>query len=520
VTALAGTVAIGIVLTRDVARATVDQSTLHALGATRGQRIAAAGSRAVLIAMGGAALAGIAAILASPLFPLGLARKADPDVGLHADWLVVAAGIALVAVVVLTIAFLAAWRATRTYSTGSVARLRRRASPLVESAARAGMAPALTNGLRMALQAGRGEASVPVRSAFAGAVFGIAGITAVLVFAASLAHLVATPRLSGWTFDVKTEVETRSQSVCVDSDDHGFASAAGVVAVAAACTRTLEVAGHPVSAWGIDSLRGTITPEVVAGRAPRGPGEIVLGAVTLRAVNKHIGETVKVHGEKGTRKFLIVGRIVLPSISAEELQPLADGAAFTAAGLRPLIVQGENQTHALLVKAAPGADRAALLRRAEAIPRSKNAGGPTTPVEVNRLEQIDWFPATLAALLATLALVAVGHALVTSVRRRRRELALLKTIGFNRRQVRATVAWQATTLATVGLVVGIPVGIAVGRAVWRLVAEGLGVLTVTIVPTLAVTLTALGALALVNLIAFVPARTAARTRPAVALRSE
>jgi predicted lysophospholipase L1 biosynthesis ABC-type transport system permease subunit len=242
--------------------------------------------------------------------------------------------------------------------------------------------------------------------------------------------------------------------------------------------------------------------------------------VTLRAVHEHIGDTVKAHGEKGTRKFLIVGRIVLPSMSTEELQPLADGAAFTVAGLRRLVVEGENETHFLLVKSAPGADRAALLRRAQAVPRSKNAGGPTTPVEVNRLEQINWFPATLAALLATLALLAVGHALVTSVQRRRRELALLKTIGFNRRQVRATVAWQATTLVAVGLVVGIPVGIPVGRAVWRIVADGLGVRTVTTVPALAVTLTALGALALVNVIAFFPARTAARTRPAVALRSE
>ena len=297
-------------------------------------------------------------------------------------------------------------------------------------------------------------------------------------------------------------------------------STPGVVAVAAACTRDIEVGGHPVSAWGIESIHGTIAPEVVAGRAPRSPGEVALGAVTLRAVHRLIGDTVKAHGEKGTRKFLIVGRIVLPSISTEELQPLADGAAFTVAGLRPLVVQGENETHALLVKSEPGADRAALLRRAEAIPRSKNAGGPTTPVEVDRLEQINWFPPTLAALLATLALLAVGHALVTSVRRRRRELAVLKTVGFNRRQVRATVAWQATTLATVGIVVGIPVGISVGRAVWRIVADGLGVLTVTTVPTLAVILTAVGALALVNLIASFPARTAAHTRPAVVLRSE
>ena len=122
-------------------------------------------------------------------------------------------------------------------------------------------------------------------------------------------------------------------------------------------------------------------------------------------------------------------------------------------------------------------------------------------------------------MLATLALLAVGHALVTSVRRRRRELALFKTIGFNRRQVRATVAWQATTIAVVGLVIGIPIGVLIGRAVWQLVADGLGVATVIAIPTLGLIALAAAGLVLTNLIAFFPAR-AARTRPATALRSE
>jgi ABC-type lipoprotein release transport system permease subunit len=86
--------------------------------------------------------------------------------------------------------------------------------------------------------------------------------------------------------------------------------------------------------------------------------------------------------------------------------------------------------------------------------------------------------------------------------------------------VRATIAWQATTLATVGLVIGIPTGLIVGRLVWRLVADGLGVSRTATIPALALLLTIAGALALVNLIAFFPARAAAQTRPAVALRAE
>ncbi|HTK16346.1 MAG TPA: FtsX-like permease family protein [Acidimicrobiia bacterium] len=530
VTALAGAVAIGIVLTRDIARASVDQLTLRSLGVTHGQRGVASSARALIIAGGSALLAGTGAVLASPLFPLRLARRADPDVGLHADWVVLGIGVVLVAVVVLSVAFVAAWRATRVLSPDR-SRLPSRpfTAPVVEAAARAGMPPAATNGLRMALQAGRGESAVPIRSAFAGAVAGIAGITAVFVFAASLGHLESTPKLYGWTFDLKTEVGTKPGVPCADRDDHGLADAPGVAAIAIACTQGVEVDGHPVSAWAIQSLRGAISPAIVAGRAPRGASEIALGSVTLDATKKRIGDTVRVEAQGGDRRYRIVGRTVLPTLSSESLQPLADGASFTIAGLRPILVSGANETHFLLVKARSGADIDALERRARAIPRSKNTGTPSIPVEIDRLRQINWFPAILAILLTSLALVAVGHALVTSVRRRRREIALLKTIGFGRRQVGATIAWQATTLAFVGLAVGVPIGLVIGRSVWQLVADGfwwsasgggLGVETVTAVPTLGLIVTIVGAIALVNVIAFFPGRSAARTRPAVALRSE
>jgi ABC-type lipoprotein release transport system permease subunit len=525
VAALAGLVAIGIVLTRDIAQSAGDQSTLRALGVTRRQLVLVIGVGALIVAGAAALLAVVGALAASPLFPVGLARRADPDVGLHADWVVLLLGLGLVAFVVLANALLAALRATRTPSPGRARGPERRTSPIVEAAAQAGLRPTATNGLRMALQAGRGRSAVPVRSAFAGAVFGVAGITAVLVFAASLTHLVATPRLSGWTWDLRTSVPTARGASCADPADFGVARASGVAALAAVCQQDIEVDSRPVTAWGFRSLRGTIDPEVVSGRAPRGVDEIALGSVTLDALHKHVGDSVRARGPNGVRTYRVVGRIVLPTIG--DPQPLADGASFTAAGLTPLLQPEENQTHSLLTRIAPGADRAATKRRVAALTARYSAlsdypgpAGTTTPVEVERLPQINWFPATLALLLAALALLAVGHALVTSVRRRRRELALLKTIGFDRGQVRATVAWQATTLAIIGVAAGIPIGLVVGRSIWRLVADGLGVANGATFPAPALVALALGALVLVNLVAFVPARTAARTRPAVALRSE
>ena len=81
----------------------------------------------------------------------------------------------------------------------------------------------------------------------------------------------------------------------------------------------------------------------------------------------------------------------------------------------------------------------------------------------------------LAGVLGALALATVGHTLVTSIRRRRRDLAVLKTMGFQRRQVSAAVAWQATTFAAVAALIGLPAGIAVGRLAWLALADQLGI---------------------------------------------
>ena len=93
------------------------------------------------------------------------------------------------------------------------------------------------------------------------------------------------------------------------------------------------------------------------------------------------------------------------------------------------------------------------------------------PADVNNLKLVEGLPRALAAFLAALAALALVHTLVTTVRRRRHDLAVLRTLGFVGSQVSATVAWQATTFVVVGLVVGIPLGVAAGRTAWSLVAD-------------------------------------------------
>ena len=146
--------------------------------------------------------------------------------------------------------------------------------------------------------------------------------------------------------------------------------------------------------------------------------------------------------------------------------------------------------------------------------------GPQRPAEIVAYEASGATPALLAVALAAGATAALALALTSSVRRRRRDLGLLKTLGFTRRQLASTIAAQSTVVALVGVFIGIPVGVAVGRWLWILFARQIGAVPDATVPILQLVGLALGTLILANLIAAVPGRLAARTPAALVLRSE
>jgi ABC-type lipoprotein release transport system permease subunit len=122
--------------------------------------------------------------------------------------------------------------------------------------------------------------------------------------------------------------------------------------------------------------------------------------------------------------------------------------------------------------------------------------------------------------LLALAIGALTHVTSSVLRRRRGELAVLRSLGFTPRQVRACLAWQATTLAVIGLAVGVPLGIALGRSVWRLVTEATPMVYVEPVAVLALLVVGPAALLIANLLAAVPGHRAAHLRPGEVLRTE
>ena len=172
-----------------------------------------------------------------------------------------------------------------------------------------------------------------------------------------------------------------------------------------------------------------------------------------------------------------------------------------------------------VVRLVPGADMERFRTRLEAV-ASAGVNGPVRQGAIRNLDRVRWVPFLLAALIGVLALASLAHALVLSVRRQRRQLAILKSLGFRTGQVRAAVAWHASALAVAAAVIGVPLGIVAGRWGWRLVADQLGVASPPATPIVAVTAIVVVAVLLANLIAAYPAWRAAREPTGVALRVE
>src|SRR5262249_6577519 len=125
-----------------------------------------------------------------------------------------------------------------------------------------------------------------------------------------------------------------------------------------------------------------------------------------------------------------------------------------------------------------------------------------------------------AGVLALLATLAVGYLLIASVRRHRRDFAVLRALGFTRRQVMAAVASQATTVAVVALLVGLPCGVLLRRFGWGVFTNSLAVPNNPVAPAVALFVAIPIAVLVANVLAAGPGVLAARLRPADALRSE
>jgi hypothetical protein len=518
-----------------------DVQVLRAIGAGPTMTISDGLLESIVAVVIGSLLSVVVAFALSPLMPIGPARAVFPARGLNFDWTVLGLGLVVLVVVLSTAAIFIAYR---TAPHRHVVQAHRAAheSTFVRAVANLGGSPSTAVGVRFALEPGR-RGSTSTRTALLGAVVALTIVTATLTFGSGLSTLVAHPALYGsnWNYALDSSlgygpIPPMTQRAL--SNDPYVAQWTGMTFF------TMQIDGLETPVLFADAP-ASFSPPIGSGHALRSNDQIVLGPATLAQLGKHVGDRVVVKygfgGRSLSHSLVIVGTSTLPAIGISEgvHTSMGTGALIPNAAFASLSEHGYpkacNGPNIALVRFKAGVSTAAAtssLRQMSSAATKRFSDvnnscnlimsviGVQKPGQIRDYGTVGVSPTLLATGLAGGAIVALAFTLIASVRRRRRELALLKALGFTQRQLAASVAWQASVVGLVGILFGVPIGIALGRWLWILFAREVYAVPDATVPIFSIALVALGTLLLVNLIAALPGRSAARTETALVLRAE
>jgi hypothetical protein len=534
IAALAALLIAGQVIGRQLRLGADDLSVLRSLGAGPALTVVDGLVGIIGAVFVGALLAAGVALALSPLAPLGPVRGLEHSGGIAFDWTVLGIGMLMLIVILSATAFVLAYRGAPHRVARRYRRSRRGGSSLVRVATRSGLSPTAATGIRFAVEPGSGANAVPVRSAIVGGSLAIVVVVATLIFGASLSTLVSRPALYGWNWSYELRsgfsgISNIPEKLATSFLDHDK----NIAAWTGVYFATMRVDDLTVPVIGA-TPHSPIEPSQLSGHGIDAANQIVLAPGTLAQLHKRVGDTVEAGSGTNRKRLVIVGTVALPAVGiATNLHTELATGAVVADALVPTTNRGfgaRDGPEAIFVRLRTNVDPAAALltlkRDAAGMSTGPNDDGPVSvlavqrPAEIVNYRTMGTAPALLGIGLAVGAASALGLTLIASVRRRRRDLALLKTLGFTRRQLAAVVAWQSTIAVGIGIGIGVPLGIIIGRELWNRFATALHVIPHPTVPSLTITLIAVGALALANLVAAIPGLRAARTPSALLLHEE
>lgn len=519
IVALAGVAFVGQALVRSAATIGGDAPALRALGMTRRELVAAALWPHLVTAGVAVVTATLTAIIASRWFPVGLAARVDPDRGIQVNVALVI-GALLTALVTLGVAALGSWRAARS----SAERIARRSAWLAHLPIARPVA--LRVGARMGLESGGTGRMGSAWPALVGAAAAVTGVVAIVTVNHGLTDAVAHPEVAGVAWDASVYPSQDDISITTGvkpSVVEAVQQQPGVAAVGTIARYVSQIGelGVPVFAV-IDPGQGAPVHLVtLSGRTIRSDDEIVLGPSTAHDLGLKVGDTVNL----GDGSAKVVGLGLFPSDVHAQFDEGALVSQTRWSALSALNYDPTNNVTVEMLVAVRFADRGHLDAQIGAL---STALGSTVdqvspvdqPLELANLHNVRTLPTVLAIFLAVLGAIAIGHALFSSVYRRRRDFAVMRSLGITGRGVRAMVAAQATVVGVAGLLIGIPIGLIAGRAGWQAITDRVPLTFRSPLSAIAVIAVIPIALIAANLLAIIPARRASKVQPALVLRSE
>jgi ABC-type antimicrobial peptide transport system permease subunit len=447
-----------------------------------------------------------AAVLFEGLVPTGLAERIGAGRQLGDDVGFLALSAVCVAMILGTLVAAVAQRSTHVARADPPSR--RRAQALLRW-------PALALGLRYATggltRAGRRQAAAALLTV----AVATTGISAVAVIVQSRDELLADPSRIGKFFDVY--LYTYTDSADAQTDRETLAHSSAVAGVAMINIFTVSVDGQGAAAISVKAAGNGLAPPVVEGRLANAADEMVVSVPFLRRLHRHVGDTVEVSGPAGHHGVRVVGTVVLPFVAAVAA---GEQVAMTASGRDAVGAEPEGYVLGVDLRdpAAARSFRASndRLDACETAPLLELLGvdrlvGPASGAvslcvprgdqRAASLNELGAVPRFIVGFLIVLGIAGLAFLLRTSIRGARRDLAVLRAIGFTRRQTTTTVLVHAATVGLLGSLAALPFGLALGRWAWRGLAEAIGVAVrpeVSIMGTLGVVL---GALVVAELVA-------------------
>ena len=238
------------------------------------------------------------------------------------------------------------------------------------------------------------------------------------------------------------------------------------------------VGDGPFFGVGLDAAKPgatELTPfHLTSGTWATGPGQVVLDQGTADKQHLKVGDRVRIAGRGPARSYELAGTARFGSVKTIGHATISIFDLRTAQS----VIGTAGRYDDVLVKAAPGTS-APVLRA-----RLARMLGPDVKVQTARAEDrftldgLKQFVAIIKAILLGFGIVSiiVGgatilNALSITVAQRSRELALLRTLGGDRGQVRRSVKAEAAVIGVGGSVVGIGVGYVLAKGLVGVLAS-------------------------------------------------
>jgi len=289
--------------------------------------------------------------------------------------------------------------------------------------------------------------------------------------------------------------------------------------------KAIKTQGAPTAGLAVRSDSVISGVKVLTGRVPTNSTEVVIDGQTADRHHYVVGDTIGVVLDKGTSTYTIVGLIGQGGQRGFAGATIAGFDPVTAAAILEPVGTFDN----INLAAAPGTKPAELLANVQAKlpPNLEAVSGDTVRKEAK--DAVGTIFTIFGRVLLGFAMVAlfvstfiINNTFAIIVGQRIRELALLRAIGANARQVWRMVIAEAFAIGALASALGIGAGVLVAKgllALFNAGGAGLPTSSTVISPRTIIAALVVG-IGVTMLSAIVPARRASRIPPVAAMNPD